>query len=97
MPRNPDVNLFLLDDHVAVIRKVWGQGMYAMKDSSQKNDRGNYKREADWPTRIKMMAFWKDCTVIRSKETDATYKDVAQAFDLAKVRAKQRKAQEKVQ
>ena len=97
MPRNPDVNLFLLDDQVMEVRRVWGQGMTAMKDSSQKNDNGHYKREADWPTRIKMMAFWKDCTIIRSKETDATYKDVAQAFDLAKVRAKQRKAQEKVQ
>ena len=97
MPRNADVNLFLLDDHAGVIQKVWFKGMWAMKDSSQKTEGGNYKREADWATRIKMMAFWKDCTVIRSKESDATYKDVAQAFDLAKVRAKQRKAQEKVQ
>lgn len=96
MPRNPDINLFLLDDQIMEVRRVWSQGMCAMRDSSQKNDKGNYKREADWPTRVKMMAFWKDCTVIRSKETDATYKDVKQAFDLAKVREKQRRYQGKV-
>jgi len=96
MPRNPDVNLFLLDDQIEEVRRVWSQGMCALKDSNSKKKDGTYKREADWATRIKMMAFWKDCTVIRSRETDATYKDVKQAFDLAKVRAKQRRAQEKV-
>jgi len=96
MPRNADVNLFLLDDQIEEVRRVWSQGMCAMKDSSEKKKTGGYKREADWTTRIKMMAFWKDCTVIRSRETDATYKDVKQAFDLAKVRAKQRKYQDKV-
>jgi len=68
-----------------------------MKDSSEKKEKGSgYKREADWTTRIKMMAFWKECTIIRSREGEATYKDVKAAFDLKKVRAKQKKYQEQV-
>jgi len=101
MARNTDVNTFLLDDHIELVRETWKKGMSAMKDSGTKDDKGKYSREADWTTRIKMMAFWKECTVIRSREVDTVMRSAKSVFDsnsayMKEVRRLQRVEQEKV-
>lgn len=101
MGRNTEVNAFLLEDQIQLVRETWKKGMNAMKDSGSKDPKsGKFMREADWTTRIKMMAFWKDCTVIRSRDVDNAYRTAkANMLDpkvMEKVRKQQQEYQKKV-